>query len=61
MKKPKGPPKRGRPAMPPGEARTETLTLKVSTLDLEALERAAKRAGQPLRGWMRAALLRAAK
>lgn len=47
-------PKIGRPALPPGHARSERLVLRFTPSELEAIQRAAARAGTPISTWIAA-------
>ncbi len=51
-------PKRGRPFLPKGEARTERFWFRVSLVELRRLAAAAKKAGQDVGTWARDLLLK---
>jgi uncharacterized protein (DUF1778 family) len=51
---------RGRPPLPKGQEREETLQIRLRAVDRRALEKAARKAGQTLSGWARDVLLREA-
>lgn len=55
-----GPRKAGRPTLPTGEARNETIPVRVLARERKSYERAAKRAKLSLSEWMRQTLNAAA-
>jgi hypothetical protein len=51
--------KMGRPPKPKGQAKAEVLTMRLTSAERSAAERAAEAAGVPISEWGRAALLAA--
>jgi hypothetical protein len=51
----------GRPKKPEGEAKTNTLRIRLAPAEREALDRAAQDSGEETSTWARAALLELAK
>ncbi len=51
-------PKLGRPKLPKGEAKSKMLKARVSPSEFEAVERAAKKAGETVSEWARSVILR---
>jgi hypothetical protein len=58
MPKKRGP---GRPPLPPGEARSEYVKVRVTKAERAALDRASREAGKDLGGWAREVLLASAR
>lgn len=61
MSQRKKPKKAGRPPLPKGEARAETLRVRVTPEELRAIESAANRSNHSVSGWIRATLSAAAR
>ena len=53
--------RRGRPALPPGEAKGSVFTLRLSVEERAELDEIAERLGEPVSQWARDVLLAAAR
>ena len=51
----------GRPRLPKGEAKTETIRARVTKSELEAIQKASKDAGRDVSDWARQVLMQASE